>query len=197
MELSLTLNRLMFREVKTLDFDYLRTLSAGHDKNAILSELIQHFGQDVWNFAFSLTQQRSLADDITQDAFLKAFRNLETFKGQSHIKTWLLSITRNVAADYRRSAFFRKVTLTERFSNPGISPSAEYEALDRLASNEVWKQVLRLPVKYREVLVLYAHNGLQMKEIAQLLDISEGTVKSRLFRARVKISDMLKRGEQK
>jgi RNA polymerase sigma-70 factor (ECF subfamily) len=59
-----------------------------------------------------------------------------------------------------------------------------------MASSEMWQMVLQLPIKYREVLMLYAHYQLSMKEIAQVLDVNEGTVKSRLFHARRKMSKL-------
>ena len=72
------------------------------------------------------------------------------------------------------------------------SPSAEAEALESLVSNEVWSQVLMLPIKLRESMILYAHYQLKIHEIAALLDISEGTVKSRIFKARMKLQQLAK-----
>ncbi|UUZ81615.1 hypothetical protein LJK88_44545 [Paenibacillus sp. P26] len=62
--------------------------------------------------------------------------------------------------------------------------------IDKFAVNDMWRMVLKSPVKYREVLILYAHYQLSMKEMAQILNVTEGTVKSRLFHARNKISKM-------
>src|SRR5690606_14910735 len=145
------------------------------------------YGDDVWNYAFLICKKTDLADDITQDTFLKAYKNLLSFRGQSSVKTWLFAIARNTAFDYRKSSFFRRVTLVEYVTQQKTHPSAESEALDSLISSELWGQVMKLPVKLRESLILYAHHQLKIQEIAQLLGLSEGTVKSRIFKARSKL----------
>ncbi|BBI31190.1 hypothetical protein KCTCHS21_05890 [Cohnella abietis] len=86
--------------------------------------LMTQYGQDVWNLAFVLTKRYDLADDVTQDVFLNAYKAIGTFRGASSVKTWLLSITRNISINYLRSAFMRKVTLTEWITSKGTSPSA-------------------------------------------------------------------------
>lgn len=171
-----------------MDFTYLHYLSKGHDKNKILRDLMVAHGEDVWNFAYSLTRQRSLADDIRQDVFIKAYEKLESFRGESSVKTWLLSITRNVVIDYQRKVFFRKVKLVGFIQDIGNSSSAEKDFLQNENLKEVWKVVLNLPVKLREVLVLYAHYQLSIAEIANLLKISDSAVKVRLHRARKKVN---------
>lgn len=173
-----------------VNFEYLKYLSESSDKKAILQELMTVYGKDVWNYAYSITRKWDQADDITQEVFIKAYRNLYSFRCESSVKTWLLAITRNMTLDYRKSAFFRKVTLVDAFAarEEQASASTEQEVISKLTVNEMWDLVLRLPVKYREVLILFAHYQLSMKEIAELLGVSEGTVKSRLFHARNKIS---------
>jgi RNA polymerase sigma factor (sigma-70 family) len=171
-----------------LDFEYLKHLTESSDKKAILEELMTAYGKDVWNYAYSMTRKWDQADDISQEVFIKVYRNLYTFRNEASIKTWILTITRNMTLDYRRSAFYRKVTLMGFISQSGEQQSTEKHVIDKLATNEVWQKVLQLPVKYREVLVLYAHYQLSMKEIAQVLGVNEGTVKSRLYHARRKMS---------
>ncbi|MGB8954155.1 MAG: sigma-70 family RNA polymerase sigma factor [Tumebacillaceae bacterium] len=162
------------------------------DANEALHELMNLYGQDVWNLAFSLTRRAEAADDIAQDVFIKAYQKWGSYRGEAAVKTWLLKIARNTALDYQRSAFWRKVTLVDNLFDRGAHPSAEEEALERLVQDEAWQQVLRLPIKYREVLVLHAHHGLTVAEIAELLDVLEPTVKSRLRRARSKVMEAWK-----
>ena len=157
-----------------------------------LEDLMREYGQTVWNFAFSIIKNRSTADDITQDVFLQVYRNVISFRGESSIKTWLLRITRNISYNYRNSAFFRKVLLID-----GIIPSkdnyqsAEQVFIEKEATNYVWRQVFKLSTKFREVLVLHAKYELSLQEIAQILNIPEGTVRSRLFGARKKMNFLL------
>jgi len=156
-----------------------------------LDQLMAEYGPTVWNYAFLIVKNRAMADDITQDVFLKVYRRFGEFRGESSIKTWLLRITRNISMNYLRSAFFRRVLLVDRIRGGASGASAEEEFIDREAANEVWRQVFRLPAKYREVLVLQAKYELNVAEIADILDIPVGTVKSRLFAARRRLSAML------
>lgn len=171
-------------------FEYLKYLSESSDTKAIVEELMTEYGKDVWNYAFSITRKWDQADDITQEVFIKVYKNIFTFRSEASVKTWLLAITRNMALDYRKSAFYRRVTLIDFISSRGEQSSAEQEVIEQMAINDMWKAVLKLPVKYREVLILYAHYQLSMKEMAEVLGVSVGTVKSRLFHARNKISKM-------
>jgi len=163
-------------------------------RRAALRELMDAYGKDVWNYAFSITRKWDVADDITQEVFLKAFRHLHNFRRVASVKTWLLTITRNTAIDFMRSAFLRKVTLIDRLAERGQLRSAEQEVIEKLAVNETWKQVLALPRKYREVLILFAHYQLSLKEMADVLGVTEGTVKSRLFHARRKMLSLKEKG---
>ena len=171
-------------------FEYLKYMSDDTDRRAVWNDLMSTYGKDVWNFAFSMTRKWDQADDITQEVFIKAYRNLHTFRCESSIKTWLLAITRNMVLDYRKSAFLRKVTLVDVFKGQATGRSAEGEVIETMAVNDMWKQVLKLPHKYREAVILFAHHQLSMKEMAELLGVSEGTVKSRLFHARKKLAEI-------
>ncbi|MFC7750110.1 RNA polymerase sigma factor [Paenibacillus thermoaerophilus] len=157
-----------------------------------LRELMLAYGQEVWNCAFFLMRRPEMADDITQDVFLKVYRSIGSFQGKPSVKTWLLAITRNTVASDRRSAFIRKAILMDRVIPNRHSPSAEQGALENALRDDIWGLVLRLPVKYREVLILDARYEWNNREIADMLGISEGTVKSRFSRACGKISDMWK-----
>ncbi|MFB9324776.1 RNA polymerase sigma factor [Paenibacillus aurantiacus] len=177
-----------------LQFDFLKHVTGGLDRDAVLGELMREYGKDVWNFAFFLTRKRELADDIAQDVFVKVYERLYDFRGQSSVRTWLLAITRNTAIDALRSSWLKRVILQPVRIERSASPSAEEETMRRLAADELWDTVLKLPRKLREVLLLSSHYGQSMREIAELLGISEGTVKSRLHRARAAVNRKLARG---
>lgn len=159
-------------------------------------ELMETYGQEVWNFAYYMTGKFHLADDIAQDVFLAVYRRIGSFRGQSSMRTWLIAITRNVALNYRRMAFLRRAVLMARPETRAEAdsafPSAEQEAMSRSFSEELWRTVMALPVKFREVLLLDVKHGLSLEEIAAVLGVPIGTVKSRLFRARRKVSEAWK-----
>jgi RNA polymerase sigma-70 factor (ECF subfamily) len=163
-----------------------------HFDSESFRELMLLYGRDVWNYAFLMTHNPDHADDISQDVFLQVYRNIGSFRGESSIRTWILTITRNRVLNYRRSAFFRKVSLVGFVVRSDTHPSAEQEALMNSLSNDLWKLVMKLPIKFREVLLLNAKYELSQKEIANLLGLSEGTVKSRLSRARQKVNEVWK-----
>lgn len=173
-------------------FEYLRYVAGGIDRNAVLHELITVLGKDVWDYAFFLTLRPEVADDITQEVFLKVYEKLNGFRGESTMRTWLLAITRNKVRDHWKSSWIKRVTLVDRLFPASHQPSAENEVLGKLAEDEVWEQVLKLPPKLREVLLLYTRHRMSMSDIAHVMGITEGTVKSRLHRARLKVDSELR-----
>jgi RNA polymerase sigma-70 factor, ECF subfamily len=172
------------------ELEHLKYMSS-IDKDSF-RELMHTYGQEVWNYAYFMTKRSHMADDVTQEVFLSVYKNIGSFRGQSSLKTWLFSITRNTAVNYMRSAFFRKVTLTGFLPGGKSVPSAEKEALVQEELHDIWRVVMKLPIKLREVLILDAKYEMTAKEIAELLGISQGTVKSRLSRARERINAMWK-----
>ena len=137
--------------------------STRHEKDAdIVSNLIDLYGQDVWNLAFTLSRSADVADDVYQDVFLNVWRNLNTFRGESSWRTWLLAIAHNVSRNRQRSSFVRRVVLVDHLPLMELHRSAEEEAMERLDVDAIWQRILQLPVKLREVLVLRVSHQLSM-----------------------------------
>jgi len=157
-----------------------------------IEHLVRKYWKDVWNYSYVLTQKHDIADDIAQETFIRAFRSLDSFRSESTVKTWLLKIARNATINYKRSAFFRKMVLMDYVQNNFSSPSAEKNYFDGRFADRIWELVMRLPLKQREVLLLNAHYQMSLADIADLLVLPEGTVKSRLHRARMKLDEWLK-----
>ena len=172
------------------NLNYVKYMAWTDDPNTLLDELMTVYGKEVWNYAYSITRKWDMADDITQEVFIKVYRHIDSFRRDASVKTWLLTITRNTAIDFQRSAFFRKVTLSDWLEEKGERRSVEHEMMEKWSVNEMWDLVLKLPTKYREAIILFAHHQLSMKEMADVLGVTEGTVKSRLFHARQKLSKM-------
>lgn len=157
-----------------------------------LEHLITSYWSDVWNYVYLMTRNRSTSDDLTQETFIRAFRSLSSFRMDSSYRTWLVRIARNLTLNYKRSAFFRRIVLVGNIATSRNNVSAETEFLQRQRVSEMWENVFRLPMKQREVLILEAKYEMPVKEIAGLLNIPEGTVKSRLNRARKQMNEWLK-----
>jgi len=164
------------------------------DRDELIQRLISDFGSDIWNYIFSLTRNVDLADDLTQDCFVRAYTHLETFRRESTIKTWLLKIARNLVYDQMKSASFTRVAVAPKVPENLGSTSAEQEALKNIVSEEIWRMVLTLPDKLREVLVLHAHHELSVAEVGELLGITQRAVRTRLHRARSMMRTLLKEG---
>ncbi|MBB6671323.1 RNA polymerase sigma factor [Cohnella nanjingensis] len=173
-----------------MEHEFLKHMTTMDD--ASLRDIMAQYGSDIWNYAYFLTKNRELADDVTQDVFIKAYYRIETFRGQSSLKTWLLTITRNTAFRYRRSTFFRKVNLFASITSIQSGRSAETEYMEDRYVDDIWDVIMKLPDQYREVLVLDIRYELSTEEMAKLLNIATGTVKSRLHRAREKVEQNLK-----
>ena len=179
-----------------MSFEYLKYMVVGDDGINIIDSLMREYGDDVWKYAFFLTSDKNFADDVTQEVFLRCIKKINDFRGESSVKSWLFSITRSYVSDHRKSSWVSKVTLIDFFSSMVTSPSAEKVTLDQMEMDEIWKIILGIPIKLREVLVLSVHYGMTMSEMAKLLQISENTVKTRLFRARQKVNQIYsERGE--
>lgn len=157
-----------------------------------LREMMETYGSDVWNYAFFLTRSREQASDISQEVFLKAYKGASAYRGQSTLKTWLLTITRNTAFSSRRNSFWRRFVPLGKHEDTGAALSAEKEAIGNQYANRIWEIIMELPDKYREILVLDIQQDLSVAELSALLGTAQGTVKSRLGRARMKVRTAMK-----
>ncbi|MCZ8521832.1 MULTISPECIES: RNA polymerase sigma factor [Paenibacillus] len=153
--------------------------------------IMESYGQDIWNYAYFLTGKSDVADDISQETFIRAYRSLNTFRGNSSLKTWLLKIAHNLTYDYRKKSFFKRIVLMEVVNKIGTSPSAEKEYFSEKTVDDIWSIVQTLPLKLREVLLLDVVHYMKLQEISEFLDIPLGTVKSRLHRARIIVAKQL------
>ncbi|MBD0384374.1 RNA polymerase sigma factor [Paenibacillus sp. WST5] len=174
-----------------LEPHYLKYLAETQDKDYILLDLMANYGNDVWNFAYFLTRSSDAADDLSQDVFLSVYDRIYSFRGECTMKSWILTITRNKSLNYLKKQLIRKILPVKTVPHGGTVQSAESQLFDRMETKRIWSAVIQLPRKFREVVILDAHYGLTDKEIAELLNISQGTVKSRLHRARTKITVIL------
>lgn len=160
-----------------------------------LYELMTMYGHDVLRYAYAITGNRQLSEDIAQEVFIQVYRQVGSFRGQSSFKTWLFAITRNLAINELRSGYWRRIVLLEWVKPGQYGKSAEDLVMEAQSRQDLKSIILGLPIKLREVLILYYEHDLTMAEIAKLMNISEGTVKSRLHRARKAVEQQWKEGE--
>jgi RNA polymerase sigma-70 factor (ECF subfamily) len=164
-------------------------------------ELIRPYERSVYKMALSFMKNESDAEDIAQEAFLKAFRNLAKFRGQAKFSTWLISITLNEARGrLRRQSASRTESLDATSEEGGhVSPAllrdwreVPSEALERKEVREMLKEAISgLSPIYREVVLLRDVEELSIEETAAALTISTASVKVRLHRARIMLQKQL------
>lgn len=160
---------------------------------AACAELVATHQRMVYSLALNLLGDRDEALDISQEVFLRVFRTLSGFRGQSALRTWIYRIVvnqvRNRQRWWRRRRRADEVSLDEHLQHCGELEAKQDFLPDRLlASKEtathIWQALDRLPFDQRTALILREVDGLRYEEIAFSLDIAIGTVKSRLTRAR-------------
>ena len=139
-------------------------------------DLVRDYQADAFRFAWHLTRDRQLAEDVTQEAFLRAFRFLGGFRGDRKFGSWLFSIVRNCAMDALRRERRGETLWDERERPRSVAdPSARAELATALDA---------VTVEHREAFLLVEVFGLSYQETADVLGVAVGTVKSRMFRAR-------------
>ena len=175
----------------------VKAAKAGDDR--AFSQLVERYQRRVYALAYGIVRQREDAWDVAQDAFVKAYRNLSRFQGNSAFYTWLYRIAYNVSMDALRARSRRSAVDLEDNQAAEIAASEEAppsthpaEAVARRELAEViHKAMSRLTDKHRAIIVLREIEGLSYEEMADVLKISKGTVMSRLFHARRNLQTLL------
>lgn len=154
-----------------------------------LEQWLAEYGNDVLKMCYVYLSDYALAQDAMQDTFIKVWRKMDTFRGQTGgaAKAWILRIAVNTCKDYRRTAWMRRVSLKDEIEDipPPVSPIAH-------SSRELFAAVLALPAKLKQTVWLYHYEGMNQAECAALLGISRAAVQKRLNRAYALLHDQLK-----
>jgi RNA polymerase sigma-70 factor (ECF subfamily) len=162
--------------------DLIRQARAGNE--AAWDSLIQQHQEAVFRLAYLLTGDASDAEDVAQEAFIRAYRSLDRFDSARPWRPWILSITANLARNRRRSIgrYFANLQRFARLNpDPVFSPEGEYAEQQR--AHALWQAVRRLEMGDQEVIYLRYFLELSVEETAVVLQVAPGTVKSRLHRA--------------
>lgn len=182
------------------EYAVIRRVCAG-DTDAF-EALVTAYQKQVYNLALRTVGNEEDAADMTQEAFLRAYRSLGSFRGDSKFSVWLYRLTTNICIDFLRSRGRRptvSLTAADEDEEPQELDVADdrFDPVQSLERAELRRAVQRglasLPEDYRRILMLRELSGLSYTEIGQVLRLEEGTVKSRLFRARKKLCDFLRK----
>ncbi len=162
------------------------------DKEDLIDEIMNKYGQEVLQLVYSYVNNKEIAEDVTQDIFVKCYKSLYTYKGKSNVKTWLWRIAINQCKDYLKSWYNKKVIVTEDDFTymESQKESVEQTVIQNAEDRELASAVMSLPIKYREVIYLFYYEELSIKEVATVIEVKENTIKTRLKKAK----ELLKKG---
>ena len=174
---------------------------AADGDEAAFEQLVKKYERFVSTCAYSVTENAEDALDVSQEVFLKVYRSLPSFKGESSFSTWLYRVAKNCAYDFARKKKPASVSLDAEDedgnsmdlpdSDEKVSPEAL--ALKKERSELLWRAIGRLSDEHREAITLRDINGLTYEQIAEITSLEVGTVKSRLFRAREALKKQLEK----
>jgi RNA polymerase sigma-70 factor (ECF subfamily) len=188
-ELRHTLN------VSAVDRSLLERARAGD--RAAFGELIRPHVPSVRRFAFAFARQWSDADDLAQEALIKAYRAFAGFEGRSSLVTWLYSVTRSVCYDHYRSKLARaRATEDPLDEHAEMAPASGEAGPERALETKddaalLWRALKTLPTEFRVPLVLFEIEGLSYEAIANVEGVPVGTIRSRLSRGRQQLENLL------
>lgn len=166
----------------------------GMDKKLLLERLMTEYGDQLTRLAYSYVKDKEMAKDLVQNTFVKCYLNIDTFKHNSTVKTWLYRITINECKDYIKSWDYKRVRVLDIFqSNTKKSQSAEEIVINKTERNEIKSSIFYLPMKYREIIFLYYFEEMTMEEVAALTDLPINTIKTRLRRGKMLLKQRLER----
>ena len=151
-----------------------------------LDRLMEQYGSSLLRMSAIYLKDADLAQDAVQETFIKAYRHMNDYRGDSSEKTWLTTICVNTCRVILRTAWFRHTSRMDLDTLP--EKPAEFEFPD----NTVLTEVMRLPAKYREVILLRYYEGMKLKEVSSALGLSDCKLRTRLNKANEILRDRLK-----
>lgn len=152
-------------------------------------QLYKLYSKAMYNVGYRITGSEEEAQDVLQEAFTSAFRNLNYYRGDAAFGAWLKRIVINKALTALQKRRFDRIPDDENWDLPEDESSEEYS--DKLTVDRVKRGIQQLPDGYRAVLSLYLLEGYDHQEIAEIMNISESTSKSQLNRAKSKLRELL------
>ena len=161
-------------------------------------EIVRRHWRKVFNVAYKFVGKHDEAEDLTQDIFLKVFKSLDTFDRRANFQTWLISVSRNLCIDHYRSVRKERETIDRTLDANELSPvsheaspAAALEQRDRVLL--LREAMSALPKTLRTAVLMRDIQELSYQEIADTLDLPEGTVKSRINRGRTELARQIRR----
>jgi RNA polymerase sigma-70 factor (ECF subfamily) len=155
-------------------------------RDRAFEEILDAYETKVYRLVLSFIGNLARAEEVAQETFLKVWQALDSFDpNRSSIGTWIYTIARNTSFTHLRGELYRKTVPLDSVAEPAA------EASDRDGAGDIRRMVAGLPEELREVVVLFYYQERSVEEVALMLDLPTGTVKSHLFRARKRLGEMM------
>jgi RNA polymerase sigma-70 factor (ECF subfamily) len=167
-----------------------RPIIVGNNRRKHYESLVDNFYQDVFRYAYWLTRNPAIAEDLVQETFLRAWRSFDSLQSEDAAKAWLFTILRRENA--RMYERYRPELVD--IDDVSIEEDDRNEPDQRQKLSELHTAIMRLEKEYRDPLMLQVVGGFSGKEIAEILDLNNNTVMTRLFRARIKLREVMNPG---
>ena len=175
--------------MKEADLALITRLRQG-DQSAF-DTLVRQHQKAIFRLAYRMTRNADDAKDISQEAFLRAYRGLEAFDGRSSLSTWLYRITVNLCLSHlKQHRAAGEGAMPENYADPSARPLEDLQERERLRA--LSEAVAALPPQQQATLLLRVHHGLPYREIAEIMESPEGTVRVNYFHAVAKLRTQLK-----
>lgn len=162
-------------------------------EKAAFQELVEKYKQKVYYMALDMTGNHHDAEDLSQEVFMKVYTSIKDFRGDAKLSSWMYRIAMNTCIDKTRRKRLKLVELDDKMHEKpaaGAPPDTAIEA--RSTQMQIDQALQKLPPRQRSIFVMRHYNELMLREIAEALGISEGTVKAQLFRAIKRLQKELK-----
>jgi RNA polymerase sigma-70 factor (ECF subfamily) len=170
------------------DEDWLIQQAQAGDR-AAFARLIEYYWDRLYRWVYRLSHNRHTAEDLTQEAFLRALAGLGSFRVGGSFQAWLFRIAHNHFLNQRRQGQRIRITFPEELASPEEGPAEQ--ALSKEGLQLLARAVGRLPTEFRAAFLLRVEEELSFREIAEILQITEETARWRVFKARQKLMETL------
>lgn len=151
-----------------------------------IDELVSQYGNSIYRMCFLYLKDLHLAEDAVQDTFIKVYTGYPQFRGDADIKTWIMRIAINVCKNYQRSSWWKMGNAAKSLNEVALITDPASVEDDALVL-----EIMKLPVKYKEVILLFYYQDMPIREVAKVLDIPESTVSVRLKRGREQLKSKI------
>ncbi len=163
------------------------------EKDEIIDKIMDLYGQDILQLVYSYVNNTDVAEDLTQEIFIKCYKNLHQFNRKAKLKTWLWRIAINHCKDYLRSWHNRNMLVADEQARAASSSKEDIEntLIQKEDDERLANAVMDLPEIYREMIYLYFFEEYAIKEISYITNLNPNTVKTRLKRAKELLKESL------